>query len=272
MVFVFILIVYLSIPALAVLVKYEIFYNLVGTSFDKLPSWIMQWSKVDTSLVSVVDINQDNLLQLAEITISGDILMLATPELAGLPYVIAGLVAAGGLAAALSTADGLLLTIASAMSHDVYYKMVSPQAKAMSRVTISKVLLLMVALAAAYIAAQKPGDIVFMVTAAFSLAASIFFPALVMGIFWRRANYWGAVAGMLSGFAVTVFYMVTNQPWLRHVFSIDAPATLWWGIQPLAAGVFGVPVGLVVLIVVSWLTPAPGLAFHQLVDGIRGES
>jgi cation/acetate symporter len=266
----FILIVYLSIPALAVLVKYEIFYNLVGTSFDKLPSWIMQWSKVDASLVSVIDINQDNLLQLAEITISGDILMLATPELAGLPYVIAGLVAAGGLAAALSTADGLLLTIASAMSHDVYYKMVSPQAKAMSRVTISKVLLLMVALAAAYIAAQKPGDIVFMVTAAFSLAASIFFPALVMGIFWRRANYWGAVAGMLSGFAVTVFYMVTNQPWLRHVFSIEAPATLWWGIQPLAAGVFGVPVGLLVLVAVSWLTPPPGSVFHQLVEDIRG--
>ncbi len=265
----FILIVYLSIPALAVLVKYEIFHNLVGTSFDKLPLWIMQWSKVDASLVSVLDVNQDNLLQLGEITISADILMLATPELAGLPYVVAGLVAAGGLAAALSTADGLLLTIASAMSHDVYYKMVSPQAGTMSRVTISKVLLLMVALAAAYIAAQKPGDIVFMVTAAFSLAASVFFPALVMGIFWRRANYWGAVAGMLSGFFVTVFYMGANQTWLRHMFAIDSPAPLWWGIQPLAAGVFGVPVGLAVLTIVSWITPAPESALNQLVDDIR---
>ena len=268
----FILIIYLSIPALAVLVKYEIFHNLVGTSFDKLPSWIMQWSKVDASLVSVIDINQDNLLQLAEITISGDILMLATPELAGLPYVIAGLVAAGGLAAALSTADGLLLTIASAMSHDVYYKMVAPQAKAMSRVTISKVLLLMVALAAAYIAAQKPGDIVFMVTAAFSLAASIFFPALVLGIFWRRANYWGAVTGMWAGFSVTVYYMVINQPWLRNLFGIESATSLWWGIQPLAAGVFGVPLGLLVVLVVSLFTAPPGQSFNDVVDDIRASS
>jgi cation/acetate symporter len=265
----FILILYLTIPALAVLVKYEIFQNLVGTPFDKLPVWIAQWSKVDANLVSAIDINQDGILQLGEITIGSDIIMLATPELSGLPYVIAGLVAAGGLAAALSTADGLLLTIASALSHDLYYKLMAPNAKAMSRVTMSKVLLLMVALAAAYAAAQKPGDIVFMVTAAFSLAASIFFPALVMGIFWRRANYWGAVAGMWAGFGVTLYYMVANQPWLRGVFSVDAPIALWWGIQPLAAGVFGVPVGMGVLILVSAMTPRPGTASGQLVSDIR---
>ncbi len=265
----FILIVYLSIPALAVLVKYEIFHNLVGTPFNKLPLWIGQWSKVDASLVSVIDINKDNLLQLGEITMSSDIIMLATPELAGLPYVIAGLVAAGGIAAALSTADGLLLTIASALSHDVYFKMVAPQTNAMSRVTVSKVLLLMVALAAAYTAAQKPGDIVFMVTAAFSLAASIFFPALVLGIFWRRANYWGAVAGMWAGFLVTVYYMITNQPWLRSVFGIESVIALWWGIQPLAAGVFGVPVGLMVVLVVSLMTPPPAPNFDLFVDDIR---
>jgi cation/acetate symporter len=265
----FILILYLTIPALAVLVKYEIFQNLVGTPFDKLPVWIAQWSKVDANLVSAIDINQDGILQLGEITIGSDIIMLATPELSGLPYVIAGLVAAGGLAAALSTADGLLLTIASALSHDLYYKLMAPNAKAMSRVTMSKVLLLMVALAAAYAAAQKPGDIVFMVTAAFSLAASIFFPALVMGIFWRRANYWGAVAGMWAGFGVTLYYMVANQPWLRGVFSVDAPIALWWGIQPLAAGVFGVPVGMGVLILVSAMTPRPGTASSQLVSDIR---
>jgi cation/acetate symporter len=265
----FILIMYLTIPALAVLVKYEIFQNLVGTPFDKLPAWIAQWSRVDSSLVSVIDINRDGILQLGEISLGSDIIMLAMPELAGLPYVIAGLVAAGGLAAALSTADGLLLTIASALSHDLYYKMIAPDAKPMRRVTMSKVLLLIVALMAAYAAAQKPGDIVFMVTAAFSLAASVFFPALVLGIFWRGATRWGAIAGMWAGFGVTLYYMATNQAWLRGVFGIDAPVALWWGIQPLAAGVFGVPLGAGVLIVVSWFSTKPGTAEANLIDEIR---
>ncbi len=265
----FILIIYLTLPALVILVKYEIFQNLVGLPFDKLPAWIAQWNKVDASLISVVDINQDGFLQLGEMTIGSDILMLAMPEIAGLPYVIAALVAAGGLAAALSTADGLLLTIASAMSHDMYYKMLAPQASTFRRVTISKVLLLMVALAAAYAAAQKPGDIVFMVTAAFSLAASVYFPALVMGIFWKRATGWGAIAGMWTGFAVTLYYMVVNQPWLRAVFSIESPVALWWDIQPLAAGVFGVPAGLCVLVLVSCLGPASSSPQQAFVDGIR---
>jgi cation/acetate symporter len=265
----FILIMYLTIPALAVLVKFEIFQNLVGTPFNKLPAWITQWSKVDPNLISVTDINLDGILQLGELTLSSDILMLAMPELAGLPYVIAGLVAAGGLAAALSTADGLLLTIASALSHDLYFKIVAPEAKPMNRVTMSKVLLLIVALMAAYSAAQKPGNIVFMVTAAFSLAASIFFPALVLGIFWRGATRWGAIAAMWAGFAVTLYYMVTNQPWLRGVFGIESPLALWWGIQPLAAGVFGVPVGAVVLILVSFFTRKPSAAQKQLIEQFR---
>jgi cation/acetate symporter len=265
----FILIIYLTIPVLAVLVKYEVFQNVVGLPFDKLPAWIAQWNKVDTSLISVADINQDGILQLGEITISRDIIMLAMPEIAGLPYVITGLVAAGGLAAALSTADGLLLTIASALSHDLYYKMLAPQANAISRVTMSKVLLLIVALVAAYAAAQKPGDIVFMVTAAFSLAASVFFPALVAGIFWRGATSWGAMAGMWAGLGVTLYYMVMNQPWLRAVFSIEAPIALWGGIQPLSAGIFGVPVGFCVLVVVSWVTPHATGNSAQFVDRLR---
>jgi cation/acetate symporter len=265
----FILIIYLTIPVLAVLVKYEIFQNVVGLPFNKLPAWIAQWNKVDASLISVVDINQDGILQLGEITISRDIIMLAMPEIAGLPYVITGLVAAGGLAAALSTADGLLLTIASALSHDLYYKMLAPQANAISRVTMSKVLLLIVALVAAYAAAQKPGDIVFMVTAAFSLAASVFFPALVAGIFWRGATSWGAMAGMWAGLGVTLYYMVMNQPWLRAVFSVETPIALWGGIQPLSAGVFGVPVGFCVLVLVGWVTPHVTGNSAQFVGSLR---
>ncbi|HEY9094960.1 MAG TPA: sodium:solute symporter family protein, partial [Hydrogenophaga sp.] len=149
----FIFLLYFTAPALAVMVKYEVFNVLIGTPFDQLPPWVSAWNKVDPSLLSVTDVNLDGKLQLNEMSIGGDIIVLATAEIAGLPYVISGLVAAGGLAAALSTADGLLLTIANALSHDVYYKMIDPNASTARRVTISKVLLLMVALAAAYVAA-----------------------------------------------------------------------------------------------------------------------
>jgi cation/acetate symporter len=265
----FIFLLYFTAPALAVMVKYEVFNVLIGTPFDQLPAWVSAWNKVDPSLLSVTDVNLDGKLQLNEMSIGGDIIVLATAEIAGLPYVISGLVAAGGLAAALSTADGLLLTIANALSHDVYYKMIDPNASTARRVTISKVLLLMVALAAAYVAAQKPADILFLVSAAFSFAASAFFPALVLGIFWKRATGIAASLGMISGLAVTFYYMVTTQPWLRAIFGVTRPVELWWGIQPISAGVFGVPLGFAVIVVVSWLTPAPGRAEQELVEHVR---
>ena len=265
----FIFLLYFTAPALAVLVKYEVFHVLVGTPFDKLPAWIAQWSSVDPGLLSVVDVNKDGILQLAEMRIGGDIIVLATPEIGGLPYVVSGMVAAGGLAAALSTADGLLLTIANALSHDLYYKMINPNAPTARRVLISKVLLIVVALAAAYVAAQKPADILFLVSAAFSFAAAAFFPALTLGIFWKRANQWGAVVGMIGGLGVTFYYMVTTQPWLRSVFGITSPIELWYGILPISAGVFGVPLGFALIIVVSLLTPAPRKDIQDLVDHVR---
>jgi len=265
----FIFLLYFTAPALAVLVKYEVFNVLVGTPFANLPAWIAQWNAVDPALLSVVDVNKDGLLQLGEMKIGGDIVVLATPEIAGLPYVISGMVAAGGLAAALSTADGLLLTIANALSHDLYYKMIDPNASTARRVSISKALLLVVALAAAYVAAQKPADILFLVSAAFSFAAAAFFPALVLGIFWKRASKWGAVLGMTSGLGITFYYMVTTQPWLRGVFGVTSPVQLWYDIQPIAAGVFGVPLGFAVIIIVSLLTPAPNKEIQELVDHVR---
>ena len=234
-----------------------------------MPAWVSAWNKVDPALLSVTDVNHDGLLQLNEMSIGGDIIVLATAEIAGLPYVISGLVAAGGLAAALSTADGLLLTIANALSHDLYYKMIDPNASTARRVTISKVLLLMVALAAAYVAAQKPADILFLVSAAFSFAASAFFPALVLGIFWKRATGIAASLGMISGLAITFYYMVTTQPWLRGIFGVTGPVELWWGIQPISAGVFGVPLGFAVIVLVSLVTPAPGRSTLDLVEHIR---
>jgi cation/acetate symporter len=265
----FIFLLYFTAPALAVLVKYEVFNVLVGTEFTKLPAWIAQWAKVDPSLLSVVDINKDGILQLGEMRIGGDIVVLATPEIGGLPYVISGLVAAGGLAAALSTADGLLLTIANALSHDVYYKMIDPNAPTSRRVTISKVLLLVVALAAAYVAAQKPADILFLVSAAFSFAAAAFFPVLVLGIFWKRASKWGAAAGMIGGLGITVYYMVSNQVWLRGVFDVTKPIELWYGIAPISAGVFGVPLGFALVILVSLVTPGPDKKTQELIEYVR---
>jgi cation/acetate symporter len=265
----FIFLLYFSAPALAVLVKYEVYTVLVGTAFDKLPAWVQAWRAVDAALLSVTDINGDGILQRAEIAIGGDIVVLATPEIAGLPYVISGLVAAGGLAAALSTADGLLLTIANALSHDLYYKMIDPAASTYKRVTISKVLLLVVALAAAGVASQKPADILFLVSAAFSFAAAAFFPALVLGIFWKRANKWGATLGMLAGIGVTFYYMATTQVWMRSVFGVTSPVQLWWDIQPISAGLFGVPLGFAVIIIVSLLTPAPERETQELVDHVR---
>ena len=265
----FIALLYFTAPALAVLVKYEIFTHLVGTPFDQLPAWVNAWSKIDPTLLSVADVNKDNVLQLGELTIGGDVVVLLTPELAGLPYVISALVAAGGLAAALSTADGLLLTIANSLGHDLYFKMINPNASTVSRVTVSKILLLVVALLAAYLAAQKPADILFLVSAAFSFAAASFFPALSLGIFWKRATGTAAVLGMMSGLSVTFYYMLVNQPWLRDAFGITSPVQLWWGIEPISAGLFGVPVGFAVIILVSLVTPRPSHQTHTLVDHIR---
>ncbi len=265
----FIFLLYCTAPALAVLVKYEIFNSVVGLRFDQLPAWVNYWSRIEPSLLSVADINGDRILQLNEMTIGGDIIVLLTPELAGLPYVVSGLVAAGGLAAALSTADGLLLTIANALGHDLYYKMIDPNASTVSRVTVSKILLLIVALLAAYVAAQKPADILFLVSAAFSFAAASFFPALSLGIFWKRATGTAAVLGMTAGLAVTTYYMFTTQPWLRAMLGITSPVRLWWGIEPISAGLFGVPVGFAVIILVSLVTKPPSQKVQDLVEYIR---
>ena len=265
----FIFLLYFTAPALAVLVKFEIFTQVVGTPFDQLPAWVASWTKVDPALLSVTDVNRDGILQLNEISIGADIIVLATPEIGGLPYVISGLVAAGGLAAALSTADGLLLTIANALSHDLYYKMIDPNASTGRRVALSKMLLLMVALAAGYVASQKPADIVFLVSAAFSFAAAAFFPALTLGIFWKRATGIAASLGMVAGLGTTCYYMAITQPWMRGVFGITSPVHLWWDIEPISAGLFGVPMGFTVIVLVSLVTRPPDTKVKQLVEYVR---
>ena len=260
----FIFLLYFTAPSLAVLAKYDVYHFLVGSSFADLPAWAANWAKVDPTLLSITDINKDGIVQLAEIVLGTDIIVLATPEIAGLPYVVSGLVAAGGLAAALSTADGLLLTIANALSHDLYYKMIDPHATTARRVSVSKALLLVVAFVAAYVTSLKPGDILFLVGAAFSLAASAFFPALVLGVFWRRANKWGAITGMAAGLGVCMYYMYTTYPFFGGV-----AANQWFHMNPISAGVFGVPIGIITIVVVSLLTTEPSKKVQELVDHVR---
>jgi cation/acetate symporter len=267
----FITLLYLAAPALAVLVKYEVLQQMVGLPIDQLPQWIGRWSRLDQNLLSVHDINGDGVLQLGELYLGGDVIVLAAPEIGGLPYWVTCLVAAGGLAAALSTADGLLLTIANALSHDIYFRIVNPRASAVTRVIASKMLVMLVAMAAALIAALKITDILQFVSAAFSLAAAAFFPTLVMGIFWRRANRAGALAGMLVGLAVCSYYMVTNLPLLRDLLHVTRPLAdcQWWGVDAIAAGVFGVPAGWLALVLASLWTAAPQAAELELVERMR---
>jgi cation/acetate symporter len=267
----FIFLLYFTAPCLAVLAKFDVYSNLVGSKFAELPAWAAAWRLVDPALLTITDLNFDGIVQLAEIAIGGDIIVLATPEIAGLPYVVSGLVAAGGLAAALSTADGLLLTIANALSHDLYYKMLDPRASTARRVTVSKILLLVVAIVAAWVTSYKPGNILFLVGAAFSLAASAFFPALVLGIFWKRANKWGAIIGMVAGLAVCMYYMSVTYPFFRDLLGVTAPIASyqWFGMNAISAGVFGVPVGLLTIFIVSLLTPAPAREVQELVEHVR---
>ena len=264
----FILAFYVTAPAYAVFAKYEIYSNLIGSSIAELPSWVGAWSRI--GLVSIEDINHDGILQLAELSLNPDVIVLAMPEIAGLPYVISGLVAAGALAAALSTADGLLLTIAGAFSHDVYYKVLRPNATTQWRLIVSKTLLLIVAVLAAIVASQKPASILSMVAWAFSLAGAAFFPALVLGIFWKRANKAGAVSGMVLGLLVTLYYLVRVQfnsiPWLGIR---DIGMEPWLGIESTSAGIWGVVVGFVTIFVVSLFGEPPSPETQNFVESVR---
>ena len=252
----FIALLYMAAPALAVLVKFEVMSHLVGQNFDSLPAWMAQWARVDGSLLAINDVNGDHTLQFSELTLGADIVMLATPELGGLPYVVSGLVAAGGLAAALSTADGLLLTIGNALVHDLYSKgSVQDRPGAMRQVILSKFALLVVALIAAYVAAQKSADILVLVTASFSFAGAAFVPAMVLGIFWRKTSRAGAVAGMLAGVGVWAYYMASNSASVRAALGLQGSG-LWFGIQPVSAGIFGVLEGFAVTVSLSLVTQA----------------
>ena len=219
--------------------------SIIGKSFADVANleWVKHWTSV--GMLAVADQNADGILQLNEFFMRPDIVVLATPEIAGLPYVISGLVAAGGLAAAMSTADGLLLAIANALSHDLYYKIIDPSASTKRRLTVARVILLFIGAAGALVASLKLTGILGAVAWAFDFACSgLFFP-LVLGIWWKRANTAGAIAGMVGGF-------VSGSLYLYLVFNkIMDP---WLGIDDIRFGIVGMAVSVVAMVVVSLMT------------------
>ena len=253
----FIFLLYFTAPAYAAFARNEVLSNIVGLPISQLPQWMANWGKV--GLVAFKDINADGILQWYELTIGADAIVLAMPEIAGLPYVISGLVAAGGLAAALSTADGLLLTISNALSHDLYYKMIDPQASITRRLTVSRILLVLTALISAWVATYKLTIIVELVAWAFSIAAASFFPALVMGIWDKRANKAGALVGMWVGFLSCMIYMIGSR-----FYGLDI-----WGIRTISSGLFGIPLGFITIYVVSRMTEPPSQELQDFVESVR---
>jgi len=242
----FIVIVYLCASSLAVLLKSYVLNELVGAHVSQLPEWADRLKLRKLALLSINDYNNDGVVQYADIRLIEEYLVLAVPEIVRISPVFTGLVAAGALAAALSTADGLLLTISNALAQDLYFETVDPQAPPLRRVMLSKIMLMVVALLAAWFATNRSVNILFWVTCAFSLAASTFFPVLLLGLYWPRMSRVGAVAAMVSGLAVSFYYIVANHPWVQLYFDLQPSDTLWWGLEPICAGVFGVPTGLMV--------------------------
>ncbi len=261
----FIFLLYFTAPALATFTKLQVLdptlpTGIIGKAISDVNSleWIQKWSNV--GFLQIIDGNGNGILDLNEFFMRGDIVVLATPEIAGLPYVISGLVAAGGMAAAMSTADGLLLAIANALSHDLYYKIIDPKAETHVRLLVARILLIVIGAAGAFVASLKLTSILGAVAWAFDFACSgLFFP-IVLGIWWKRANRAGAIAGMLFGFLAGTWYL-----YMVRFAGMDP----WIGIDHLRFGIIGMPVSLIAMVVVSLMTAEPDEEIKQMVDDTR---
>ena len=260
----FIFLLYFTAPALATLTKLqlldpELATSVIGKAVADVQSldWVKNWENV--GMLKVSDSNGDGILQINEFFMRSGIVVLATPEIAGLPYVISGLVAAGGMAAAMSTADGLLLAIANALSHDLYYKIIDPKADTKTRLIVARVLLLVIGAAGAFVASLKLTGILGAVAWAFCFANSgLFFP-LVLGIWWKRANAAGAIAGMFFGFLAGTAYLIYVQNGGDKILGLDG----------LRFGIIGMPVSLIAMVAVSLMTAEPDEEIQRMVDETR---
>ncbi|WP_162914767.1 sodium:solute symporter family protein [Desertibaculum subflavum] len=295
----FIFLLYFTAPAYAAFAKYEVYSSLIGQPIASLPPWVANWGREGLALVGACDAanavaqfplckgvvgNADGILQLSEFRIAADAVVLATPEIAGLPYVVSGLVAAGGLAAALSTADGLLLAIANALSHDIYYKMIDPKADTKRRLITSRILLLIVAVIAAWIAGTIGNSILFLVSWAFSIAAAGLFAGLVLGIWWKRCGNAAGVWGIIAGFGACMFFLVTTEfqgPWLKSVMgdwvtlskltrgTVVREVAYPFGINNISVGIFGIPTAFIVQLLVGYFGRPASQDMQDFIESIR---
>ena len=262
----FIALLYTTAPAVAVFAKTNLLQDVAGKSIAGRPQWVKNWQ--ETGLITIKDENgngridslSDTKAATGEIQVDPDIIVLANPEIAGLPAPVIGLVAAGGLAAALSTAAGLLLVIGSAVGHDVFYRFVKPDATERQRLLAGRIGVALAIGLAGYFGVHPPGFVGQVVAFAFGLAAASFFPAIVLGIFWKRANAAGAIAGMVVGLGFTALYMY---------LALYQGMEPWFGISPEGIGAVGAAINFIVAIAVSLATRAPSEQVQALVEEVR---
>ncbi|MCA0987119.1 sodium:solute symporter family protein [Guptibacillus algicola] len=253
----FIGLLYLSAPAYAAFSRFILMKQVAGSPIDNLPGWTEKW--INTGLLSMADTNSDGILQWKEIAISNDIVVMATPEIANLGIFVIGLVAAGAMAAALSTAGGLLMAISSSFSHDIYYRIINPNASEKKRMAVARWSILIATIVAGLVALNPPGVITQIVAWAFALASGTFFPALILGVWWKRGNAPGVIAGMIVGLLVT----------LTYIFLAKFGGITVFGIIDTGAGVFGAAAAFLTNILVSLSTKPPSQKTQEEVLDLR---
>ena len=266
----FIAILYTTAPAIAVFARINLIETVSEKRYDELPGWFDNWEK--TGLLTFDDKNKDGLVQyladpqLNELSIDRDIMVMANPEIAELPNWVIALLAAGALAAALSTAAGLLLVISASVSHDLIKKIIKPDVSEKGELIAARVSAFFAVLLAGYFGINPPGFVAATVALAFGLAAASFFPAIVMGIFYKRMNKEGAVSGMIVGLLLMLFYMTKFKfGWFGGGTSDD----WWFGVSPEGFGTFAMLANFIVSLIICHLTAKPPKEIQELVERIR---
>ena len=266
----FIAILYTTAPAVAVFARTNLINTLSNAKYEDAPSWFKNWEK--TGLLTFKDKNNDGKIQyvadasLNELKVDQDIIVLANPEIANLPPWVIGLVVAGGLAAALSTAAGLLLVISTSISHDLLKNYLRPDISEKGELYAARIAIAVAVVAAGLAGLNPPGFVAQVVALAFGLAASSFFPAIILGIFDKRMNREGAISGMVIGILFTASYIIHFKPQLGGT---GIPDDFWWGISPEGIGTLGMLINFVVAISVSRLTTKPPKDVQELTESIR---
>ena len=262
-------ILYTTAPAVAAFARTNLLETISTNSYDEIPQWFKKWE--DTGLIKFDDLNEDGVINYSndennELYVDRDIMVLANPEIADLPNWVIALVAAGGLAAALSTAAGLLLVISASISHDLIKRVIYPKISEKGELIIARLSAFFAVCIAGYFGINPPGFVAAVVALAFGLAAASFFPAIVMGIFYKKMNREGATAGMIAGISIMLFYMLKFK---FDFFGGGTEEDYWFGISPEGIGFLGMFINFAVAFLVSSLTPPTPQKVQDLVENIR---